>query len=192
MTTPRDFYNDLDHSNDYSAILDNLYKELASWVIEVRTITDKAKQLKWIDKEVDCWHWYFTIDEKIRYQDYWDVLLEINSNYERKTLGWTVDDKKVSTYVVFYFVPTDRVVIINYKQLRKVTIEGLKDNWTQRFPYKFAKTSYGNWKYYRTRNIAVPVYVLQELWVHMIFKTNVSKCKKNEVLQRESSNAKDI
>lgn len=174
MSNPRDFHADLEHSTDYSDILDSLYKELASSVVEIETITDLEEQKKWIDKKIRTMTWYFTLDEKIRYHDYGDILIEVRSNFERKIRGWTIDPKKESTYIVYYFVPTDKVIIINYEQLHKATLNNLRDNWIWRFPYQDAKTSYWNGRYYTTRNMAIPIYVLRELWVHMIIKTNVS------------------
>ena len=59
------------------------------------------------------------IDIKLRNINYpGDVALEIWSNCEKKTIGWTLDNIKITDYVLFIW--KDKDLIIPYKKLREV------------------------------------------------------------------------
>jgi hypothetical protein len=121
------------------------------------------KQKEWIDKELTTAKWIIYIEEKIREIDYQDILLEIQSCVERSTPGWTIDLNKKSHFIVYYVKDTKKLYLINYKRLRKVTIDNLEE-WTNRFTPKDSKTIIWN-SYYTTRNIWVTAQFLINSWV---------------------------
>lgn len=74
------------------------------------------------------------IDLKIRDKDFGneDVALEIYSNIEKQTIGWTIDDKKITDYIIWYWCDTKRLLIIDYKQLRILAKEKI-DHWEDKY-----------------------------------------------------------
>lgn len=98
-----------------------------------------------------------TIDEKIRYSFYNDILLEEYSNYERRTPGWLIKNNTLCDYISYIFKDQEIVYLFEYKKL--------KESWDRNYEYwlekrgrKFGKTQdrFGN-VLYRTSNIPVPL-----------------------------------
>lgn len=89
-----------------------------------------------------------------------DILVEIYSSTTSHTPGWTVAPDKITDYVVYYFEPTGRYLVYDYKLLRETVLTNY-DHYNNSFNHKFAttKTDYG---YYTTENIAVPVEVINQ------------------------------
>ena len=67
-----------------------------------------------------------TIDEKVRYQSYPDILLEQWSSFERKTPGWMQKDLACD-FIAYAFVPTAKCYLIPFLQLRRAWLENGKD-----------------------------------------------------------------
>jgi len=104
------------------------------------------------------------VEEKERKKDYGDLLLEDFSNYERRTIGWTRDDRKITDYLAYIIVPSRFAYIFYYPALRRIFIDNL-DLWRERYPYKFGKTFEGDALLYTTANIPVPFIEFPENWL---------------------------
>ena len=104
------------------------------------------------------------VEEKERKKDYGDLLLEDFSNYERRTIGWTRDDRKITDYLAYIIVPSRFAYIFYYPALRRIFIDNL-DLWRERYPYKFGKTFKGDVLLFTTANIVVPFNELPENWL---------------------------
>jgi hypothetical protein len=63
-----------------------------------------------------------TIDEKVRRKDWGDVLVEIWSNYEWRTPGWTVNPGKKCSHIAYLTLSTRTCILIPYDELRRATI----------------------------------------------------------------------
>ena len=91
-----------------------------------------------------------TIDEKIRHADYGDFLVEQWSSQNRP--GWTVDPRKVSTFIAWAVEPKGEASLIDYSGLRSRAVDRM-DQWTQgdpRYPRKAINTTW------TTINVAIP------------------------------------
>lgn len=97
------------------------------------------------------------IDIKCREEDYNDLLLEFVSNTATGSLGWTLNPKYITDFVLYLWPENE--VLISYPQLRAAAVEHM-DEWRQRYPEKANQTTTGG--QYRTRWIAVPDPVVYE------------------------------
>jgi hypothetical protein len=75
-----------------------------------------------------CQHRF--IDLKVRSRDYRaldkaDIALEIWSNCERKTPGWALDESKVTDWILFAWMDTGRMLMVDARALRAVTKSNL-------------------------------------------------------------------
>jgi hypothetical protein len=59
-----------------------------------------------------------TVDEKIRRTDFDDILLELYSDLERRTPGWTIDKKKLCDYVAYAVPKLSRCYFLPFPLLR--------------------------------------------------------------------------
>lgn len=98
-----------------------------------------------------------TIDEKVRYRSYGDILLEQWSSVERKTPGWMQKDLACD-FLAYAFVPDERCYVFPFLQLRRAWLEKGRD-WISAaregrdgFAFVDAKN-----EGYTTRSIAVPI-----------------------------------
>ena len=66
----------------------------------------------------------FTIDEKARFKDYGDILLEIWSNEQYKTHGWATKDL-MCDYIAYGIIPSQRCYLLPVNQLQNA----LRRNW---------------------------------------------------------------
>lgn len=95
------------------------------------------------------------IDEKVRYQDYGDILLEVWSNEEKGMLGWM--EKELATdYIAYVVKPSRKCYMLPYRLLRD-TWQRYRNEWWQSCEIKRAKN-----KNYTTVSVAVPVETLQK------------------------------
>src|SRR3990167_6318389 len=88
-----DFKTDLEYSleeND-NKLFENFYRKIfGEQLIKIEEVNDKELQFKGVDKIL---HFKsgkkIMIDEKKRRKDWNDIAIEIYSNMEKKTLGWS-------------------------------------------------------------------------------------------------------
>lgn len=98
-------------------------------------------------------HW---IDDKVRKQDYGDVLLEIWSQYyghdqhPRNKKGWAVDPTRWAHWVAYIIRPTG-VCYLLHRDLVRLACRQYYHEWKSRFGFRDARNPT-----YLTRNIAVP------------------------------------
>ena len=60
----------------------------------------------------------FTIDEKIRYKDYRDILLEEYSDVDRNVAGWVVKPL-LCDYILFAILPAGKAYLLPTRQLQQ-------------------------------------------------------------------------
>ena len=160
----RIFNKDLVNSNKRDYELNEMYY----WIMdaeEIDTVTDLGMQKAWIDKMIYTEENLYNLEEKIREQDYWDILLEIESSVEKKTPWWAIDNKKETDLLSYFVAPAGRLYIINYPELRKAIQENLP-TLLKRCPIKDAKTVVWDW-YYTTRNISITASMIHKLGVEI-------------------------
>jgi hypothetical protein len=95
------------------------------------------------------------VDEKVRHTDYDDVLLELWSSEEHKTLGWAGQPLHCD-YTAYVFLPGKRGFMFPFPQLQRALWTHW-DDWKRE--YKTVKAvNHG----YTTSSLAVPITVLQQ------------------------------
>lgn len=91
-----------------------------------------------------------TVDEKVRAEDWPDILLEYYSSWEHRTPGWVAKDLACD-YIAYAFIPSQTCYLLPFPQLRKAW----RDNclsWTKIHPRIEAKN-----EGYTTVACAVPI-----------------------------------
>ena len=101
-----------------------------------RSITLKSGKTLWID-------------EKVRYVDYGDILLEYYSDYENKTLGWAVKDL-ASDYIAYAIVPKFIAYLFPFQDLKRAARKNMQ-KWVNQYGFQYA-----NNVSYKTAFIPVP------------------------------------
>lgn len=91
-----------------------------------------------------------TVDEKVRYEEYDDILLERWSSEQQKTPGWIQKDLACD-YIAYAFVKSERCYLLPFLQLRKAWLRNGRD-WIQRHPRIPADNGS-----YTTVSVAVPI-----------------------------------
>lgn len=94
-------------------------------------------------------------DEKIRDEDYGDILLEYWSNYERRTLGWIMKEQN-NEYISYYVKSSDKGFLLPTAVVQKTFRINAK-KWHKIYPTIKAKN-----KGYITHSLAIPVDILYE------------------------------
>ena len=102
------------------------------------------------------------VDEKVRHTDYDDILLETSSSLEHHTLGWACKSLH-SHYIVYAFLPSRRCYFLPFHLLQRALAQNW-DQWNRDFKKVDAK-NHG----YTTRNLAVPIDVLQKAMLDATF-----------------------
>lgn len=103
----------------------------------------------------------FNLDEKIRWEDYGDILLEEYSKYDQRVPGWLEKNDR-SDFIPYVIVPRGEVFMLPYPILRAAYIKN-KETWLNEYGRRFAKN-----RGYRTSNIPVPWGVLkQSIWIEI-------------------------
>ncbi len=101
-----------------------------------------------------------TVDEKVREEDWPDILLERWSDRDRKVPGWIQKDLACE-YIAYAFIPTRRCYLLPFLNLRKAWITHGRD-WcrlaeSKSDGFKIVNADNGN---YWTESVAVPTEVL--------------------------------
>ncbi len=119
MQTIHDYNQDIKKS-ERNAIPDSFYQSLFGAGIEIRTIPRNHKlQTKGrIDKliKLPCGK-IITIEEKVRFKQYPDLLIEEYSSEEKKTDGW-INKPTLAEYLVYYFKNTGAALIYKMPDLQ--------------------------------------------------------------------------
>lgn len=74
------------------------------------------------------------VDVKVRAEDWKakgkpDIALEIWANREKRKPGWTIDNNKLTDYVLFVWLDTGRADLFDFRLLKAVTLANL-DEWS--------------------------------------------------------------
>lgn len=93
------------------------------------------------------------VDEKVREQDWPDILLEYWSDKDRKILGWVAKDLACD-YIAYAFVPSQVCYLLPFLELRRAWQQNGKQ-WVSLYGHRDAQN-----KGYVTRSCAVPTKVL--------------------------------
>jgi len=151
------FQADLQYSIDNrdNENLDAFYKKAFPLAEKIEFVDDLSMQKKGIDKII---HFkdgkQITVDEKKRRKDYGDILIELQSNVEKKTLGWLYYSQ--CDYIVYAVMPTGTIYLLPVLLLRMAWVKN-KNKWLSEYPKKYADNGF-----YYTENIPIPANVLLE------------------------------
>lgn len=94
------------------------------------------------------------VDEKVRYKDYPDILLEVWSDRDRQIKGWIQKDLTCD-FIAYAFVPSQTCYLFPYRTLRRAWMTNAGD-WWERYPHKEANNGT-----YVTESVAIPKDVLR-------------------------------
>ena len=105
-----------------------------------------------------------SIDVKVRREDWSlrgkpEIALEIWSNVERQKPGWALDESKLTDYVLFYWLETDRSYLVDFRQLQVATRANL-EKWNCAARSGKQKTAHAT-GYYSSQVVYVSVAELQ-------------------------------
>lgn len=95
----------------------------------------------------------FTVDEKVRKEDWPDILLEYWSNYERRIPGWVAKDLACD-YIAYAMVPSQTCHFLPFHLLRQAWRKN-RQEWVGTYRRVEAKN-----KTYTTISVPVPTQVL--------------------------------
>ena len=170
--TMNDFRTDLQfsHSMENAAWWDTVYqKAFGPFMISHHRLThDGWHQRAGVDRVILCRDsTIYHIDEKVRRQDWPDILLEIDAEWygdgdTRNKKGWAIKDAKTD-FIAYAFVPSQTCYLLPFPMLRLA----LKNNWltwdalASNNQHGFRHVQAAN-KSYVTRSIAVPIATLTE------------------------------
>lgn len=106
-----------------------------------------------------------TVDEKVRYKDYGDVLLEYWSVFrdgKGVAPGWIAKDLACD-YIAYAFVPTERCLLIPFQELRRAWRAHCREwvKWGEQATRGFCVIDAVN-PGYKTRSVAVPEVILKD------------------------------
>lgn len=98
-----------------------------------------------------------TIDEKVRYESYSDILLETWSSVQSKSPGWMQKDLACD-FIAYAFVPDERCYLFSFPILRCAWLkhgrEWIREAKESRNGFRVVNANNGS---YTTRSIAVPI-----------------------------------
>ena len=135
--------------------IDDFYRKV---VIKIKLNENIALQKQGVDKIIEPLH----IEEKIRFSDYGDILLEEYSNWERQVLGWMMKDNTKTDVLSYVVLPSHKIWLYDYSKLKNLWDNNYLD-WLKKYGRKKAKTTNENGEIlYHTSNIPVPESELTE------------------------------
>jgi hypothetical protein len=94
-----------------------------------------------------------SVDEKVRDQDWDDILLEFWSDEGRKIPGWIAKDLACD-FIAYAFVPSQRCYLLPFQTLRKAWHDNRRE-WVNKYRIVDAENDG-----YTTKSVAVPIDVL--------------------------------
>lgn len=85
------------------------------------------------------------VDVKVRSEDWKakgqpDIALEIWANREKCRPGWTIDDSKITDYVLFVWLDTGRADLFDFRLLKAVTLANL-EKWSGSYQTSYQTTA---------------------------------------------------
>jgi hypothetical protein len=93
------------------------------------------------------------VDEKVRFKDYGDILLEVFSDYDRRTPGWVGKDLACD-YIAYAVIPLKVCYLLPFQTLRRAW-QANRIEWVKKYPLTPADNGT-----YRTFSVGVPKPVL--------------------------------
>jgi len=135
---------------ELTAVLDNCYRRHFGNIRSISRPQDKERQIAGIDVILNFndHREPIFIDEKIRREDYGDILLEEYSNYEKKTKGWLEENLRTH-FISYIWINEQKMLILPYQSLRLAYLSN-KARWTGMFQRRFAQNNG-----YKTSNIPI-------------------------------------
>ncbi len=112
--------NDFDRDYNFSRLYDEKLHKIVIQELKTKVITKSTLEQDKVG--IDFWHDNFKVEYKVYHKDYDNVCLELFSNMYDKP-GWTLDYKKKTDYICFYWIDTERYLFLDYKKLRKLCRE---------------------------------------------------------------------
>lgn len=135
MNDNSDFEKDLIYSKekDFLEKVDNLYRKVFPDFVEIDRNVGLSQDKAGIDVIITLESGkQLFIDEKKRRKNYRDILLEIHHDEKENKLGYILDPKKKTDFIVYIIEPTSEVFIFSTHLLKKVLIDNFKE-WKDEF-----------------------------------------------------------
>lgn len=152
----KDFFVDLKYSQEegISNEVNAAYKKAFPHLMEIKDVEDISLQKKGIDKILtfEAGNEVY-VDEKIRRNDYGDILLEEYSDFVSKKVGW-LGREKYTDYISYMIPSSGKYYFLPFLLLQKIWLENYQD-WLSKYGRKFS-----NNQYYCTSSIPIPTQVL--------------------------------
>jgi len=153
--------------------LNTLYRQAFPHLRRIEGNTDLATQFEGVDKRFYCRNPRpYRIEEKLRYTDYGDLLLEDYSNYTTKRPGWARDTQKTTEFLAYIIVPSKALWIVRYPALRQYFLAnyvGLYERYVKQSKtgdYVWGKTpTRDGCLPFQTANIPVPIKEFPKNWL---------------------------
>lgn len=148
------FKEDLDEStldtNDPLWIV--VYKQKFGDNIKIsKPVDDIEFQKKGVDKVIKHGNDTFSvIDEKVRYHDYGDFLVEVTSCIHSNTPGW-INKDLLTDYIAYHVKPSKKVIFVPFKPLQQMWKE-YGDTFTSTYGTREARNPT-----YTTLNVPIPL-----------------------------------
>ena len=120
--------------------------------------TDLETQRRGVDRVITLKNGRrWLVEEKLREKDYGDILLEYWSILEQDKPGWTVNNQALTQILAYGVKPANRFFVFMFTELRAAA-RAHHQEWAKQYGYQDSLN-----EGYITRNIAVPIPVLQSL-----------------------------
>jgi hypothetical protein len=164
------FQRDLEWSQSWSAApwWAEIYREAFPSMFSMRLVNEYGwAQLGGIDRIIGLADGTeITVDEKVRAEDWPDILLEIWSDADRRKPGWANLEKHLTCdFIAYAMVPSATCYLLPYQLLRRALVRHGPEWWANctqgRYGFRFvdAPNRNGQWTY-TTRSMAVPIAIL--------------------------------
>ncbi len=146
----------------YQPAFDEVYYQMYPDLEDIETITDLKLQKQGVDRIIHLPNnKRIVVDEKIRFKDYGDILLEFLSNDKTGALGWVIKPGMRTTMLAYGISTTKTCYVIPFKKLQ-MAFNKFGDSWKERYKIAYAKN-----QGYTTASVAVPLSVLEQSGVNI-------------------------
>lgn len=155
------YEEDLQSSEIEEQWVTDFYYKCFPNIVSINSVPKGYLQYSGVDKIItqkDNYKIY--IEEKVRFEDYGDILLEEYSNWEKKTPGWITDESKITDFIAYIIIPTKKIWLINFRKL-KILWDDKYPEWLKKYKRKVATTYEKGSIRKTTSNIPVPIEELE-------------------------------
>jgi hypothetical protein len=118
-----------------------------------------------------------TIDEKVRYVNYPDILIEEYSDMDRGAMGW-IEKPLTIDFVAYHIIPAKKIYLLDFRLLQRVWRKN-KAKWKKLYQSKKAHNISSNGKEYCSLSWPIPI---DELLVAMTMENIFTFSGENNII----------